>query len=416
MSWTLETQTDGAIEWAQYVDVEAAEGWRAAAASWVDARIPDRWEDQRRALVSLATCLGATGNALDLPVQSFEPLARTLLTRDPGPDPLAIGYPASPWRQDAFARLRAISNDAREWPENQWSLDLAHRIGWTREGAVVDARLDVTSAPDTPRGADFKRIDAANYGGSFWQGAAFSEWFPGWGAAERVAWGVAVVPGLWHWTQMQDAAKLCEASNWRGLVTRSRAWVKAKNLLTAKAVGGAIPEDIITATAAALELRGAGPPRTVRAIYGAVAAAISLAVPIGPAVAAIAAGIIEGLYALGAAAVAYQVDLWGRREPVLEVERLSGTITARERRAPTHTPPRGWAEHECPAAWRATTAGTPVGGADGGIAPGIPFVPFSAPLETRRTPPPQEQQPPSGGDGLSLGLLALAVARALGLW
>ena len=431
MSWTLETQTDGEIEWAQYVDVEAAEAWRAAASSWLAANVPDRWEDQRRALVSLATCLGALSSSLDLPVQSFEPWARTLLQRDPGPDPLPIGYPASPWRVDALARIRRHSEDARNWAEGQFITDLAHRIGLTREGAVVVIRLDAAHAPDTPRGADYRRQDGGEHRGSFWGAMAWSEWYPPTGAAERVAWSVSVVPGLWHWTHFQDAARLCEASTWRDLVSRSRAWVRAKNLLTARAIGGAVPADIIQATADALALPGAGPPMRVRAIYGAVAGAVSLAVPIGPAIALVVSGIIEGLYLLGGAAVAYQVDLWGRREPVLEVERLTGVITTRERRAPTHTPPRNWSEHTCPEAWRTTAPrGEPVGDGATGRHPtrtrGARVTPRGRELREGEAPPPAEEQPPSdgsgggggggGGEALSWGLIAAAVARALGLW
>lgn len=328
--------------WVQWINAEA-EGWRAeflrvvraardAGGLGLDRALGPYVRDAYRALGQLC-------RACDLPVPACGPYARRLVALDAGPDPWLAMWgevPVNGWRS-ASVRLvstgephvAGASNVVMELAKRYW-LDLAGNLS----GIGTDG-----TAPNTSQGGDSSGWSCAVAGSSGpLHCVSWVAWWPGPLSASRDVYVSAAVPIAWQWELIAAVAEEIAAVDLEGFVAASRAWVLAKNISAAHALGLETPADILQAAAAELRAHETVDEdlQTVGEVGGTVAAAVAAANPLAGVLIALATGLPALLQSLFGRPVQYATDAWGRREPVLESPRLTGTVFEREQTAPTH--------------------------------------------------------------------------------
>jgi len=360
--WTLVGTIDTTPEWVGWVHRDAAR-WREVVLELVaeGRRLgveepgggQEKWPFRYRQTVALTRALGQLARALDLPITCFAPWAWRLMWKlDVGDFPwpgweLANG---GEWRVRVLDAARSV--EAHVSAAASVRIELDYRVGLTEAGEFSAPVPETWGASQTSQGEDWNgRVCVPPPGGqSWWDCIPVSVWWPGAGAASDV-YVRATVPLKWHWEHAAAAADvIAELGDLEQLVAVCRRYVALKNLKavaymhTLQEVEGRevvqvdVPEDLLL-VAASDQLQNL---RSVRVAGVDLANAFSRigetalnAPPVGTIIGAVLIGLAEVLRAFGSA-VGVWYDTWGRREPVLEIPRLSGTLSTTLPQAPTH--------------------------------------------------------------------------------
>ena len=357
--WTLYRARSSAPQWVGWVH-ESAEGWRrevirlraAAERSGAMAGASGaNLNNQRLFTRDLVKALGQLARACDLPVPSFAPWAKQVWANDPGP------LPWWGWGRDVGGRwvditgrwqteaLTRITDEVSQFQGATMAhLALVPRVNLSLDGV---ASLDVSmalEAPETPRGVDRRgsSCGAVVRGErSVWNCVNWSAWWPSAVHASRDVYATALVPLGWSWAQAAAAAaRVEELGTLEALVEECRAWVALKNLRAVRSLRRAsppvvieVPEELLDVVADSTARRWESDESSV--ILRTAAGVVSAAVPVGPVVGLVLEG-IDLVVSLVGRAQGQWVDPWGRVEPVLELPRLTGTLSVERPTAPTH--------------------------------------------------------------------------------
>lgn len=338
MTWELTRISEQYVQW---VDRENADAWLAEAGRLAAMATPTAWDAQQERTRLMAEALGNFARACDLPIPALAPYATRQLRADPGENNLpGVGLGDGEWRPRIIAIIYNWSPQMRDSYADggAFYLDVYQRIALRPDGTVI-VRPNVV--PELSNGlTDFTRAGGVEPGSdvhpSGWTDVGWREWWPGFGEASHTGEVACLVPLQWTYELLRESIRECVRLGVDGTILASRAWVVRKNLVTARALGADIPEDIITTAAADQELAMSGIPAEGHAIFGVATAIAAAANPVAGLIVGVFSTIAEVLFAIGGTAVAYWTDVWGRREPVLEEPRISGVILAREQHAPTH--------------------------------------------------------------------------------
>lgn len=340
MTWELLVHAPPTgLGWAQWVDRQKAEAWRAVCRS-LQAQPPpggstaENLEVQFRATLDVWLAVGGWCLACDLPCEIFVPYARAVLVTSP-----------EVWRP---ALLQALRRESPEYVEAQAEtvVEVSRRLSLRNSFPGVDDRwLKSPVAPSPPQGLDYNRSGAVGEDRTIWGAWVWAEWYPGALAADHTG----RVFGL---TPVRDiyAAGLAAASFIAGRTTEEaidacRNYAAAKNLRTARAIApNALPSEVsalIVSTRSDDELlntRVSPELADIAAVGGIAGAAIGgLGSPVAAVIVGIFAGLGAALQRAFGTAVGYNVDAFGRREPVLERTSISGSLAPRS--APSHAVP-----------------------------------------------------------------------------
>lgn len=361
--WSLVGVLDTVPEWVGWVHRDAAR-WRDVVLETVGegrrlgVEEPTggnaKWALRYRLTLKLVHALGQLARALDLPMSCFAPWARRLLRADAGPEP----WPGwglvnwGLWRVAVVDAVRGVESHARDAANLR--VELWHRVGLTLEGELVTPVPDNFGARQTSRGEDWNgRVCPSGQAAtdvSWWDCIPLSVWWPGATSADRDVYVSATAPLKWTWDLAAGAADdIAELGNLERLVAFCRVWTAQKNakavayMRTLPPVEGrqtievTAPGDLL-AVAASDQLQNLQSVRVAGADFSAALRGIGDAIvtlpPWGTVIGAVFIGLAELLRAFGTA-MGQWVDQWGRREPVLEVPRLTGGLSVTNPQAPT---------------------------------------------------------------------------------
>lgn len=363
--WTLVGTIDTTPEWVGWVHRDAAR-WRdvvlelVAEGRRLGVEEPgggaEKWALRYRQTVALTRALGQLARALDLPIQCFAPWAWMLFWKlDVGelPWPGWEFANGGQWRVRVLEAARSVEAHVRDAASVRIVLD--YRVGLSGDGELVTPVPETFGARQTPEGEDWNgRVCSADSPTppTWWDCIPMSVWWPGALHAAPDVYLRATVPLKWHWQHAAAAADaIAELGDIEQLVAVCRRYVAVKNLKavaymhTLQEVDGRevvqvdVPEDLLL-VAASDQLQNL---RSVRVagvdlanVFSRVGQLALQAPPVGTIIGAILMGLAEVLRAFGSA-VGVWYDVWGRREPVLEIPRLSGTLSTTLPQAPTHS-------------------------------------------------------------------------------
>lgn len=324
------------LGWVQWVNLELAEGWRSKCRALVGSTPPDgsiasNLETQFAATLALWEAVSGWLLACDLPAPVFVPYARAVLVTTP-----------QTWRPDLVRALRQYSPDYVEHDSTTF-VEVSRRMSFSN-ASVLDSRyLRSPVAPTPTQGLDFQRsgYDAVNQ--TIWGAWVFSEWYPGaLTAGDGRAFGLTPVREM-YLTGLA-MANFIGGRTVEEALDACRNYAAMKNLQTARTIAPrALPAEVNTLLIRTrsddelLNTRVSSDLTTAAEVGAAAAAALG---PLAP-MAALVVGALSGLPALlqtaFGTAVGYNVDAFGRREPVLEKTSISGSLAPRI--APTHAVP-----------------------------------------------------------------------------
>jgi hypothetical protein len=379
---------------------------RAGALVQVDAMEPARYAEQVQATRALVRALGQLARALDLPSPSFAPWATALWARDPGPDPwwgwdVGVGI----WRSVMTEVAQGAEVHARE--ASSLILEVTHRVGLSVSGELVEPVPADYGARQTSHGEDtnWRSCYPRGVRDSWWRCLPFSLWYPGFGAASHDVYVSSTVPMGWHWDMAVQAARRVESlGSLEAVMTDSRAWIARKNLKAMASLRHAnppvnieLPEELIAIAADDSARQWSNQDARIWLRTG--AAVVSAFPPVGTVVGLVLEGLDLLVEAVGIAA-GYWVDPWNRREPVIEVPRLTGTLDTRAPRAPTHVV-------EAAPAPTPTSTG-PLVWMPGAEVAGVTPAPTPVPVVTKK------RKAKSKGGAVAAFAVAAAMARAFG--
>lgn len=359
MAWVLREDRETQIPFVQWVDPDKAAGWSAECRRLAALPLPAPGMPRVERTRELLHALGQFSRSVDLPAFVLAPYALRLLGSDPGPQESrlpGIAYPVGIWDaalQAAMVRVnsRIQQRVGRGYP---YRLTMRHRCGLTSDGGVM---MDLATAdlPPDLYGTDeiYRVCPSEDASGGIWACWHWREWWPGITTPGEAGEVVALVPLGRHYELARSACAEVGV-NWQTALRNSRLYVAAVNLRTARAIGAALPEDIAR-IAAEWQLTPTG-PEMITTLFGAGATAvgailaIAVANPLVGAVIGVVAGIPAVLLELVGRASQGFVDVWGRRVPLIESPRLTGSVSPVEQ--PSH-------EVEEPPEWERPPAYTP---------------------------------------------------------
>lgn len=359
--WRLVGTLDTVPEWVGWVHRDA-ERWRDVvlelAAEGRRRGLDDpaagieRWPLRYQLTRDLVRALGQLARALDLPITCFWPWARRMWRNDTGPVP----WPGWQLENEGQWRVRvmdaAASAEVHVREAANVKLELAHRVGLTYEGELTTPVPDGWGASQTSRGEDWNgRVCPGGATNSWWACIPLSVWWPGALAADRDVYVSATVPLGWHWEMALGAADDIAELDVERLVAKCRFYVAGKNL-KAVAYMRNLPElqgrqTVTVETPADLVLVGASDSlqnlrpvqvagTDIARVFRSVGETVITAPPVGTVVGAVLIALAEVLRAFGTAMGSW-VDVWGRREPALEIPRLTGSLNTTMPQPPTHS-------------------------------------------------------------------------------
>jgi len=346
MTWEMVRSTSTVPPWVQWMDVDNARGWIGALRRLLAAPDPGDAGDTlavltegRAQVLALWRAIAAVGRACDLPSFVFAPYAQTRLilgnkfeagegfgrTLSLPPGQLYADLWAAMRAKDSEGARRVLRGDPLV-PELVWRVDLRPDCTlWAEHLAAVDPPGDGTAENScVGRGAP------AGGGRSSWDCWTWRESWPSALAADRRVRVVGLPPLRVFWDAGRSIASQIVEDGAEGVVTRSRAYAAAKNILTARAIGVELPEAVLEFAARAEESRRsapwdvnllAGSGATLGAAVGVLASNPVLGALLGAGF-----GLGQLLFAIFGQAQGYDVDAFGRREPVLERTWIGGEI------------------------------------------------------------------------------------------
>jgi len=404
MAWELVTSPNTIPPWVQWIDRANASGWVAVLRRLLTAPHPAEAGDTAAILVegrlqvlALWRALGAVGRACDLPSFVFAPYAQARLLlgnrfeAGEGFGRTLPNLPPGTLYADLWSAMRAKNSEG--YRRVMRGDPLVPEIVWR-----VDLRSDCTvwaehlAAVNPPGGGTAENscvgVGAPAGGGlSSWDCWTWRESWPSVISADRRVTVRGLPPLEVFWLAGRDIASQIVEDGVDGIVSRSRAYAMAKNILTARAIGVELPEAIVEFAARAETARRSS-PWDVNLMAGA-GATIGTAVgvlasnPVLGALLGAGFGLGQALFAIFGQAQGYDVDAFGRREPVLERTWIGGELSPPTAPAFELEPP--------PGAGGPGPIWTPVfPGGDGASPPPPP------------PPPPQESK---GGKAAALALL-----------
>lgn len=315
----------------------------------------DLWDAQYRYTLQLTGAIGQLTRALDMPVPCFEPWATQMWKLDAGPDPW-WGWQLpnnGQWRSEI---LRWAQREEHVAAAPMVHLELHHRLGLALDGSLVTPLNQNDGAPQTTRGEDWNsRLCPGGVFGlpaqiaeqTWWSCIPLSVWWPGGGAASSDVYVSASVPLAWHWQMAAACAdRIIELDTLEALVASCRRWTAAKNLKAVRSLRRAnppvvinVPEELIRVVRddELLHLQGTEFQQQLVQGMERVGAAVINFPPVGTIIGVILEGLAAMLREFGWA-VGTWIDVWGRREPVLEVPRISGKLTTSDGSEPEQVP------------------------------------------------------------------------------
>ena len=313
------------------------------------------WDVQYRYARELTAAIGQLARAVDMPVPSFEPWAARQWALDAGPLPWwgwqLTGNGA--WRAEV---MRMAAREEHVAAAANVQLELHYRVGLSLDGTLVTPLGENEGAPPTSRGTDWNsRLCPTGVFGAprtiteqtWWACIPLQVWWPEAGRADRDVYVSASVPLAWHWQMAAEVAeRIIALGTLEELVAACRRWAALKNLKAVKSLRRATPPVVLAVPEALLNVvrddellhvNGTAEQQAfVRGLQTVGAAVINFP-PVGTIIGVILEGLAAMLQAFGWA-VGEWVDVWGRREPVLEVPRLSGKVGTAEGSEPEHLP------------------------------------------------------------------------------
>lgn len=362
--WTLVGVTDTVPEWVGWVHRDAAR-WRdvvletVAEGRRLGVEEPGggntKWALRYRLTLRLVHALGQLARALDLPVPCFAPWARRMWRADAGPEPWPGRGLATwgLWRVAVVDAVRAVESHARDAANLR--VELWHRVGLTLEGELVTPVPDGFGARQTSQGEDWSgRVCPSGQVSadvSWWDCIPLSVYWPGAFEANRDVYVSATAPLKWSWDLAAGAADdIAELGSLERLVAFCRTWTAQQNMRavaymrTLPPVEGrqvievTAPGDLLQ-VAVSDQLQNLQPVRVAGVDFSAALRAVGDSIvnlpPWGTVIGAVLIGLAELLRAFGTA-VGVWLDVWGQREPVLYVPRMTGALSVTNPQAPTH--------------------------------------------------------------------------------
>ena len=330
--------------WAQWIDLNAAEGWIAECARLMRPEVlppedatPAAWPRQKTWTLAAYRAIAGMAGALDMPIPSFAPWARVIRAADLGENH------GGAWVTRAASRVTrtVAATDISQ-------LRIYHRvwISWTGD---VGEDMDAMQCPDGwIRCRDRVDNDCAISGGAFgvtgWTCAAWEVCTPGWGTPGGTEVGF-LVPLQWHADAARQALEAINAFATLGdLVAACRAYIVEQNTATVERVARGDPSvideaDVITsaANARARIMRGDGDGGLT--VIAGLGEAVHDAAPTSGVTTAImgVTALPRLLLDLFGRARGVDLDLWGRELPVIETAAQSGYLDPPQ--APTRAAP-----------------------------------------------------------------------------
>lgn len=348
MAWEMVVSRDSSPPWVQWIDRANASGWIAVLRRLLDAAPPTEAgavgavvEEARRQVLAVWRAIGAVAAACDLPSHVFAPYAQTRLllgNRFESGEGFGRTLPSLPPGElyaELWAAMRAKNSDAyRRVAVNgdPFAPSLVWRVDLRRDGSLWAEHLAAVDPPGSGRAENSCVGVGAPVGGglSSWDCWTWREDLPGPLSADRTVRVVGLPPLRVFLAAGHEIAARIVALGVDGVVTESRAYALTKNLLTARAIGVELPEDVLLFAARAEAARRSS-PFSVNVLAG-------LGAGIGPVVGVLASNPVLGalvgagmglgqlLFTIFGQAQGYDVDAFGRREPVLETTWISGQI------------------------------------------------------------------------------------------
>lgn len=361
--WNMVRVTSTTPQWVGWVH-DTAPAWLRAvkrivregrAAGITAASTSALWDAQYRYTLQLTSAIGQLCKALDMPVPCFAPWAELAWRFDAGPLPW-WGWQLPGWGAWRSEVLRWAQREQHVGAATNVKLELWHRVGLALDGTMVTPLNEAEGARQTSRGEDWNsRLCPTGVFGApsgvaeqtWWQCIPFSVWWPPAGAASSDVYVSASVPLAWHWQMAaQCADRITELDTIEAIVAECRRWVAGKNLKAVKSLRRAtppviinVPEQLLRVVAddELLHIQGDDFQRGLTEGMQRVGAALINVPPVGTIIGIILEGLAAILQTFGWA-VGEWIDMWGRREPVLEVPRLSGKLTTQEGSEPEQIP------------------------------------------------------------------------------
>lgn len=362
--WTLVGTIDTIPEWVGWVHRDAAR-WRdvvlelVAEGRRLGVEEPgggaEKWALRYRQTVALTRALGQLARALDLPITCFAPWARRMWRADAGPEPWP-GWALANWGVWRVEVYRAAASvQARVASASNVKIELAHRVGLTFDGELSTPVPETFGARQTSQGEDWNgRVCAPDAGTppTWWDCIPLSVWWPGAFDASSDVFVSATAPLKWSWELAAGAADdVAELGDLERLVAFCRYWSAEKNLRAVaymrelpevagrETVDVSVPQDLVL-VAASDQLQNLRPVRVAGVDLANMMSRLGQTVvtspPVGTIIGAVLISLAEVLRAFGTAMGSW-VDVWGRREPALEIPRLTGELSTTVVQPPTHT-------------------------------------------------------------------------------
>lgn len=348
MAWELVRSRDSTPPWVQWIDRPNAEGWIAVLRRLLDAPPPTEAgavgavvEEARRQIVAFWRAIGAVAAACDLPSHIFAPYAQTRLilgNRFESGEGFGRTLPSLPpgelyaelWaamRGKDSAGYRRVAGGDPFAPSLVWRVDLR------RDGSLWAEHLAAIDPPGsgTAENACVGRGAPIGGGLSSWDCWTWREDLPSAISADRTVRVVGLPPLRVFLSAAHEIASRIVAAGVDGVVTESRAYALTKNLLTARAIGVELPEDIALFAARAEEARRSAPfsVNTLAALGAGIGPVVGVLAtnPVLGALVGAGLGLGQVLFTIFGQAQGYDVDAFSRREPVLETTWISGQLS-----------------------------------------------------------------------------------------
>ena len=255
------------------------------------------------------------------------------------------------YRREAVSFIDGTSEDARRSWEGDgqgYSLEVYQRLSLTAQSEVAAELLFARHPPTPPAQSVFSPGPA--FVPSQDVTTALTNLEPGYvirwpppGGAERVGAANYLVSLAQNWELLNalvvGGGFLSRTA--REFVNRSRIYAVLKNVREARRFGGRVPEDLVTASAAAESMRWetSDTSEQFRDVMGQIGRTIGGLNPIAGAAVQGLGMVPEIMEALGGRAIARTLDEFGRVEPVYESTMLGGTIARVGQTRPPFTVP-----------------------------------------------------------------------------